>query len=204
MSVTVAFGSQCAAGSRLQGKQRLLFTIAVSGMGFASKPGRGIEVKPRARHLWILGVALAVLCAPSFAAAEGVGSLPPSAWSVRYCSGGERLSPDQMERDLRRATKRIRGAGVGLGLSLAVIPVGAALIFAGVPGSLCFGGPCPDESRGTAMMAAGTMLVVGGVVGTVVSGALLAPARRERHRLESPARTEILLAPGGLTLTHRF
>ena len=55
------------------------------------------------------------------------------------------------------------------------------------------------------MLLTGSILLIGGLVGVVASGAVLAPARRDKRRLEKAlAPTTLGLGPGWVTLTHRF
>lgn len=114
-------------------------------------------------------------------------------------------STGELEQSLHQANKRIRRAGIGLGLSAVAVPVGAALITKGAQRTFCVFGPCRNDRAGSAMLLTGTMMVIGGLVGVVASGAILAPARRDKRRLaKALAPTTLRLGPGWVTLTHRF
>jgi len=80
---------------------------------------------------------------------------------------------------------RARGAKIGLGVSAAFSIAGAAMFGAGIARwDLCIFAPpegCNDDSG---LMIAGMVLMTGGVVGLIVSGAMLGKRKRKLREVQ--------------------
>ena len=166
-------------------------------------------MNPRFHRALVMGLSLASLCRPSPAIAQAAQSTEAPRLPIGYVDAGEEpgfyRTSEEVQRSLRRATKKFRLAGMGLGLSAASVPSGAALIAVGVVRNLCIFSPCPVDRGASAMLVTGTVMVVGGVIGLGVSGSALASARRDKRRLEKAlAPTTLRLGPTGAVLTHHF
>ncbi len=159
-----------------------------------------MNVRVHSFSIYALGAAL--LGPSSLGLAQAARSTEAPRSSIAYA--GDELAftstTEDVEHSLHRATKKVRRAGVGLGLSLAAVPVGAALITKGMQRSVA-----ASADDGDAMLLAGMVTAIGGLVGVVASGAVLAPARRDKRRLQMAlAPTTLRLGPGSVAIAHRF
>jgi hypothetical protein len=80
---------------------------------------------------------------------------------------------------LEEADLRVRGAKIGLGVSVPTILLAPMAVLAASP--VCFGEPCPEGSPGLAATFA--VMAAGGLAGTIASGILLRRGKQDRDRL---------------------
>jgi len=85
--------------------------------------------------------------------------------------------------------------GIGLGVSIASLVGGVAMMSVGVSQRICisFGDPCYAPSSSGVLIGTGAALTVGGLLGTIVSGVAFrdsegarakAPSQRNAHRVQ--------------------
>jgi hypothetical protein len=116
-------------------------------------------------------------------------------------------TPEQwLEADLRRAERRTRAAGVGLGVSVPAIVAGPALLARGITRNFCLDiSECPSDPGAAAMKILGPVLFVAGIIGTGVSASTFRKARKDKRRLQDELRkTTVRLSPTTITVMHRF
>jgi hypothetical protein len=90
------------------------------------------------------------------------------------------------EYTLEEMDVRVRRARLGLGFSVvATTVVGPLLILVGAAASFgsCSSEPCSPDPLGPAAYAAGALVTVGGLAGTIASGVLLRERKRDRDSL---------------------
>jgi len=106
-------------------------------------------------------------------------------------------TPDPTTQAMESAERRIRRGRRGLIFSSIITAGGAAMVGLGVADNFTFGEPI------LGIFVPGTIAIVAGVAGMLVSGVALGDGRREKRRTERRG-AELLLSPAGATVRLRF
>jgi len=85
--------------------------------------------------------------------------------------GGEVAAPAEEKMDLR-----VRRAGIGLGVSGAVLVSGGVMVGIGAADANALTG------EGVGLLVGGAILTIGGLVATIITGRMLAERKRDRDR----------------------
>ena len=94
--------------------------------------------------------------------------------SVKLAPGSARV--DEADRLEEKMDLRVRRAGIGLGVSAAVLVGGGVMLGVGAANANIVTG----EAVG--LFAGGAVLTIGGLVGTIITGRMLAHRKRDRDR----------------------
>jgi hypothetical protein len=107
----------------------------------------------------------------------------PSAYDAR---GDPRPSIQYTSAPQKTARPKL-APGIGLGVSIASLVGGLAMMSVGVSQRIfnCFGEPCYAPSSSSVLIGAGAALTVGGLIGTIVSSVALRDS--ERNRAKAPS-----------------
>jgi hypothetical protein len=108
----------------------------------------------------------------------------PSAYDIKYTSRPE--EPSRTSR-AREPSHPALAPGIGLGVSIASLVGGLAMMSVGVSQRIviCFVEPCYAPSSSSVLIGAGAGLTVGGLIGIIVSSVALRDSERRRSKAPS-------------------
>ena len=101
----------------------------------------------------------------------------PSAYDV---SGDSRPIIQYTAAPPKKPARPQLAPGIGLGVSIASLVGGLAMVGVGVTQGICisFGEPCETPASSSVLIGTGAVLSVGGLIGTIVSGIALSDSER--------------------------